>query len=397
MDIARDRKTALQTAVWAVALVIFVGGLAWLTRKPPGMHIQILRETLFEQGLGVDPHGIALTHDGGLVVAGSLYGRAWATLINPTGTVAWRYLFPNSSYVGAVQLPDDSTLLCGVNEDFSSQRGLLTHISATGTVIGREMLPPQEDSSFARGDIRFCEPYGSGAVAVGIDFSTADDQTRGAPSFHISFVDARGTRTGDHFVVMPGILLDVFSDEQDVILLLDGVTRDAKGKNVTATHLVRVDQSGAIKGDRVVVGGGFYLHPVPRQTATISLFLEPDGKSRLKRLGPSFEDVSEINGPDANFFPTRSFVSGDGSIVSCGYSQYRNENSYSASITWVSSSLRERQVLMFSPIFTSFRVGAAMPSGREGEFIAVRGAYPRGVPASEKDPTGLMVTVFKIH
>lgn len=363
----------------------------------PVSHIVISRETLFESGLGVDPHGIAATQDGGLVVAGTVNARAWATRIGPAGAVTWRYLFPNSSYAGAVQLPDDSTLLCGVSQGFNSMRGLLTHISAAGTLMGQEVLDPQGDDSFGRSDIRFCEPYGGGAVAVGIGFPTIEDQTKGTPSFRIEFVDAQGKRTGDHFVGSKGTLVDVFSDDQDVVLVMIGVTRDANGRNVTATHLLRVDGSGSVKADRAVIGGGFYLRPATRQNTTISLFLEPDGKSQLKQLNSGFDEVSVTNGPDANFFPTRSFITSDGSTVICGNSQYHHENSFSASITWVSPILRERQVLMFSPTFTAFKVGAAIPSGHAGEFIAARGVYPRGLPGSEKDPTGLMITTFKIQ
>src|SRR5277367_6156392 len=61
-------------------------------------HITILRETLFERGVPVDPNGIALTRDGGLIVAGSLGGsQGWATRISPAGVVVWRYLVPGAS------------------------------------------------------------------------------------------------------------------------------------------------------------------------------------------------------------------------------------------------------------------------------------------------------------
>jgi hypothetical protein len=386
--------------------------LSWLTgcsgaNQDRVSHISISSETLFEKGSGVDPNGIALTQDGGLVVAGNLGGHGWATRIGPTGAVAWRYPFAhpaasdipgNSSYAGVVQLPDDSTLLCGKSEVRNRTTGLLTHISATGTLLTQDTLDSQpDDNSFGMNDIRYCEPYGSGAVAVGIGWPAGTDQTSGLPPLRLVFVDSQGRRTAEHFLGTKGILNDVFSDGQDVILVFIGGTRDAKGKDVVATHLLRVDASGSVMAERAVIGGGFYLRPTTPQNKAMSLFLEPYGKSRLKTVGAAFEDVSEINGPAANFFPTHSFVSGDGSIVICGNSQYRNENSSSASITWVSPTLRERQVFMFGPTFTAFKVGAAIPSGRAGEFIAARGIYPRGVPGSEKDPTGLMITVFKIR
>jgi hypothetical protein len=52
---------------------------------------------------------------------------------------------------------------------------------------------------------------------------------------------------------------------------------------------------------------------------------------------------------------------------------------------------------MFEPRFTSGKVNAIIPSGRPGEFIVARSVYRRGVPASESDPTGLMVSTIQIH
>jgi hypothetical protein len=82
-----------------------------------------LRKTLYENGIPVDPRSIAVTHDNGFVIAGSLGGNpAWVIRIGPDGNVVWRYVLPlvftaartmEFSYASVMQLPDDSTLLCG--------------------------------------------------------------------------------------------------------------------------------------------------------------------------------------------------------------------------------------------------------------------------------------------
>jgi hypothetical protein len=86
-------------------------------------HIKIEKEMLIERGAPVDPRSIAITRDDGFVVAGSLGGNpAWATRIDSKGQAIWRYVMSSalgpgqtmqSEYVGVVQLPDDSTVLCG--------------------------------------------------------------------------------------------------------------------------------------------------------------------------------------------------------------------------------------------------------------------------------------------
>jgi hypothetical protein len=52
---------------------------------------------------------------------------------------------------------------------------------------------------------------------------------------------------------------------------------------------------------------------------------------------------------------------------------------------------------MFKPLFTAFKVDAAVSSGRAGEFIVARGINPRGIPGSQDDPTGLLLTTISIN
>jgi hypothetical protein len=337
MDVTRHRRTAIQRAAWTLFALLSVGGLASsaVQAQDSVSHISILREDLFESGLGADPKGIAQSHDGGLVVAGSIGNLAWATRIGPTGHVIWRYLLPpadnlpigdHSNYAAAVQLPDDSTVLCGTRTVSYKPQGLLTHISASGALIGQELLDPKGFYI----DIRYCERYRDGAVAVGIDSTNV-------AFFRIVSVDTQGQRIGDHLLEAPETILhDVVTDGQDIVLAMSGGMRDAQGRAIVATRLLRVDSSGSVKTDRTIAGGGFYLHPMA-DSSTVSLFLEPENEnsSQLKTLGPSFEDESMVNGPAVNVSPTRSFLSTDGSLVFCGYTQVGG-NSYSASITWLS-------------------------------------------------------------
>jgi hypothetical protein len=105
-------------------------------------------------------HAIAPMPDGEVVLAGSTLS-AWASRIRADGSVAWRYVDPDSDpqsnqprseFTGAVGLSDGSVTLCGTTK---GQQGLLLHIGPTGEVLSRELISrgtgePSGLSSFDR-------------------------------------------------------------------------------------------------------------------------------------------------------------------------------------------------------------------------------------------------------
>jgi hypothetical protein len=374
---------------------------AHMGRAQETAHIRIAKETLFEIGESVTPRAIAQAHNGDLIVAGSLGGPAWATRIRPEGMIIWRNVLRSdaavqsatrSSYVGAVQLPDDSTLLCGSisinHEGFS----LVTHVSKTGDALDQQQFKPS-DKAFDFSDIRHCIPYRRGAVAIGIVRGVGPERSKA--SYRIVIFDSQAHRIAEHVVSIPGILRDEVPDGQDLVFLVEGAGHDSNGNQIVTTGLVRFDYSGAAVMDRTLAGGGYFVHAKDSQS-NISVLVEPTSGLELHTVGAKFEDLAVVSGPLDELIP--SWVGGlpDGSIVSFGQSRV-GINSYTGSITWRGPTLSAKQVVMFEPLFANFSVDAVIFAGRPGEFIAARGVHPRGTPGSEKNPTGLMLSVLQVH
>jgi hypothetical protein len=85
--------------------------------------------------------------DGEVVLAGSILS-AWASRIRADGSVAWRYVDPDSDprsnqpkseFTGAVGRSDGSVMLCGSHYSTNkAEQGLLLHIGSKGEVLSRE-------------------------------------------------------------------------------------------------------------------------------------------------------------------------------------------------------------------------------------------------------------------
>jgi hypothetical protein len=366
--------------------------------------IRVLKETLFESGIPVVPHSIARTRSGDFVVAGSIgEDRAWATRIGSQGQVIWRHALlkepvseqprTESQYAGAVQLPDDSTLLCGSIYINRVGLSLVTHISSRGDVLDQQQLRPAE-TTFNFSDIRYCVPFRDGAAAVGIARGPKPVEPH-TSSFHIVFFDSQAHRVAERIMNVNGLLTVVVSDGDDLVLLFIDAERDADGKGRATTHLMRVDYSGAVARERTLIGGGSFAHnQVP--SLNILLLLQPASGLELHTVGKAFEDLAVVKGPVDDMILGWIGHLADESVVSFGQTEV-GSNSYSASATWVSPTLRDKQVFMFEPRFTDDKINAVIFSGRAGEFVTARGVYPRGTPGSGKDPTGLMLSALQIH
>lgn len=375
-------------------------------------HIEVVKATLFESSAGVSPQEIVRTRDDGFVVAGSLGpAQAWAARINSNNREVWRYVVPTGSgqhqimkskYVGVVQLPDDSTLLCGaaisITDGVPSEHkvGLLTVISKHGQVTAETLLEPPSGTSFRGDAIWQCIPYGDGALTVATASRPIEGQVLGTLYVRMLTLDSQGRRVADHLFPAVNGLNDVASFGTEIVLLCNGSVRESGATAVQTTRLLRLDDAGTTTVARTFRGAGYYLRDVDN-ILSIALLLAPDGATQVRTLGAELEDVAVVNGPPQPIYlSTRSYRLKDGSIVFFGRTEV-GTNSYSDSVTWLDSKLHNKEVFMFAPLFTSDKVHAVTASGRPGEFVTARGVHPRGIPGSETDPTGLMLTVLKVR
>ena len=365
-------------------------------------HIKVLGEALYERGISAIPNAMSQAPNGDLVVAGFIGNKAWATRIGAHGQVLWRYVRSEkeqnrsvkSSFAGAVLLKDESALLCGKIYVGNRAFAQVTRISKEGAVLSDESLDSPEDKSVILSDLRHCVAYRDGAAAIGIALGPDPSQTAHAPSHRIVFLDAKAHRYAEHFLSVPGTLLEMSGDGQSMTLQFVGSFRAANADIHITSRVMRLDSSGAILGDRTIEGGGYLVHG--QMDSALGLLLEPPTGLQLHKLGQNYEDLSVVTGPKEHLIPTWTALLDNGSLVSFGQTQVGG-NSFSASVTWLSPNLRDKQIVIFKPLFTSFKVDAAVFSGRAGEFIAARSINPRGIPGSQDDPTGLLLTTISIN
>jgi hypothetical protein len=365
-------------------------------------HIRIVREVLYERGISAIPNAMTRAPNGDLVIAGFIGNKAWATRIGANGQVLWRYIrsekeqnrSAKSSFAGAVLLKDESALLCGKIYVGNRAFAQVTRISKEGAELSDESLDSPADTSVIFSDLRHCVAYRDGAAAIGIALGPDPSQTAHAPSHRIVFLDANAHRYSQHFLSVPGTLLEMSGDGQSVTLQFVGSFRAANSDIHITSRVMRLDSSGAILGDRTIEGGGHLVHG--QVDSALGLLLEPPAGLQLHRLGQNYADLSVVNGPKEHLIPTWTSILDNGAVVSFGQTQVGG-NSSSASVTWLSPNLREKQIVMFKPLFTAFKVDAAVSSGRAGEFIAARGINPRGIPGSQDDPTGFLLTTIGIN
>jgi hypothetical protein len=278
------------------------------------------------------------------------------------------------------------------------QVGLLTVIAKTGAVTAQTLFDPIGGTCFRGNSIWKCISYGAGAITFGTASRPVAGQMLGTPYVRMLTLDAQARRVADHSSpASPGFdgLNDVTSNDKELVLLCGGDMHESDSSVVPTTRLLRLDDSGLNKGERIFRGAGYYLSDADNMLSIALVF--PNGNTQVRTLDAALKDVSVMNGPPETFYlSTRSYRLKDGAIVLFGQTEV-SPNSYSDSVTWINPTLRDREVFMFAPRFANDMVRAVTASERPNEFVTARGVHPRGIPGSEADPTGLMLTVLKVQ
>jgi hypothetical protein len=154
--VALNRFNALATVLSALGLVITGCG-----PSAPSEHVRVLREVALSQHL-VSPYVIVRAPDRGYVITGSdniSDTHGWATRVDSNGKQLWEFLDgppeswrnltpPNiNRFNGAVVLPDDRTLLCGVKDRSAENNpGHLVLIDSHGAISAEQDLYPGGDA-----------------------------------------------------------------------------------------------------------------------------------------------------------------------------------------------------------------------------------------------------------
>jgi hypothetical protein len=126
------------------------------------------------------PSGIIKVSDGDFVVFGvtgrgvATDYRPWATRVSPSGEMRWEYLQERTSFdrgfYGAIELKDQTILMCGAIDVNRETTVVLDHLRADGTLIEEQLIHPTTDGAGRLGQFN-CAPWEDGmALAGGIIF-----------------------------------------------------------------------------------------------------------------------------------------------------------------------------------------------------------------------------------
>ncbi len=130
--------------------------------------VMLVSRPLFAEQMSIDrqirlspehrvmPYHITRASDGDLIIFGSnnqVDFKAWATRVRPSGEVRWEYLQSGGNgwddqsekgqrYDTAIELPDHTTLLCGVKVVNFQRSVLLDRLGVDGTLIDERVIRP---------------------------------------------------------------------------------------------------------------------------------------------------------------------------------------------------------------------------------------------------------------
>src|SRR5882672_5034009 len=151
----------------------------------PRNHMNINREVVLAPGHKAAPYLITRALNGDFIVAGSTGGqdrRAWAVRVDSNGKEIWQYVdggsagwndfdSPGHRFYGAVDLPNEETLLCGLKSTTTTDIPLLIRVRRNGSVIDERPLVPGRPGIVVGIS---CTRWGDGiAVLSAVDAKTA--------------------------------------------------------------------------------------------------------------------------------------------------------------------------------------------------------------------------------
>jgi len=370
--------------------------------------IRLVREIALERGLVAQPKAIAVTHDGGYVVAGLVgtHGGAWAVRLAASGEVQWRHVVPNDSgrpgdqgpqYTGVAVLPDDSVVLCGYQQDLSVDRfkivGLLTRVDRTGKVLSKRTIEPTNGKAYALTYLRRAVVTADGALIYGTTNEYAADSVRQG---WIVKIGADGDVKSEAMLPGAGGLLGAIIGLSDGTLVLSTLAGLKQSGVANARRITRIDGGGLVKATRIISGDQLLMHSV---LADLLVRLVPSSPrpASVRTLGDSLQDLDQRSGAALTILSKRAYYLPDGSALLFGAIPM-GRNSSTAGVAWISSDLERKREYIFRPEFLSNEVTDAVPTGAAGEFAAVRPVVPTTpISESNKNWVGAALTIFAIH
>ncbi|MHB1587870.1 MAG: hypothetical protein ACYCRH_08135 [Acidiferrobacteraceae bacterium] len=403
-SIAGARRDRRNKRTGTLLLTLSLTALSACTRA--ATHITVTREVFLERGHEILPRALVRTHDGGYVIAG-FSGTPWATRVNAAGQVQWRYRAPrvplkagqvpgDSTYTGAVTLPDDSTLLCGYEprpDQPYSVRALLTRISPHGRVLSVQMPDPNHDPGYVLSYIQRCVRWDKGVAVIGSTtlFPKGSTQPDGENYVWLLKLDGQGKIQWEKLI--PDRYAN-FDPDQTLLTLSNGDLAIM----TSLAHLRLVGPEGTVRAQRTIPFG--LVAPSTRPERAVHVLT--GGKHVTPAwltLGDHLQDtqVAPLAARPVEIIPyKKAYRLSNGALALFGYTTPPEYGGMLlSSIAWISPDFGHKQIFTFKP--WSIWVADAVPTGKPGEFATVRQVGPMQRPGEAYDRNQLGVVLAFVH
>jgi hypothetical protein len=330
----------------------------------------INREVTLSPQHNPEPALITRASNGDFIIAGSsdnLRGYAWATRIDANGQLIWEYVDGHrgdsndygrvgASFSGAIDLPNQETLLCGVRSIAKSRIALVTRIGRDGSRLDELALDPARPD----GGVTFirCTRWGDGFAIIG----TVSGRPKGTG--WLVKLDAQGKFLWQKFA-------DYYS-YGDVVEALNGELFLISWPDQTS--VVKLDSTGALvqsyplpadSSDQVIV------HPLEPRSGVRVAYMLSQTRTDVVELDDQLHSAKHTwRLRDAGLKAAVEMT--DGSIAILG-SQWHN--AATAALTIVDRTGDSQNFLMQPPYASPWFIGAVQ-SGSPNELATIRQVGP---------------------
>lgn len=353
----------------ALAFIAVSITVLWLLPSASKEHLRVSRQITLSQHL-VSPYTIVPSPDGGYVIAGSdnisdVYG--WATRLDSKGEPLWEFLDgppdgwnkltpPSINRInGAVVLPDDRTLLCGVKDrGRDNNPGHLVIIDRHGAVSAEKEFFPSGDELSYSAELTKWLPWGNGIAVLG--FASG----KGKSSGWLLKLDLTGAVLWEKLIPI-GHAQDVIETANHDLLVLSTAEHDVRNSRID-----RLSATGGILFTRKLLGQARFVR-ASTATHPIGVTLEqvPDGPTQLVFLDDSFKN-SETPIDLGRVSPRSSYQLADQRTIAFGSSY---SGGWAAAVQIIHGHTASPPLIL-DPL--SDAIEDAVPSARPNEFATVR-------------------------
>jgi hypothetical protein len=244
--------------------------------------MRIEKQVKLSPGHSVEPSHIVRASNGDFIVYGSnsaVNFRPWATRVMATGEVRWEFLQGGGDYWNdrsergqrfdtAVELPDQSTLLCGINISNNQRSVLLDRLSVDGELLDEHVIHPD----WSKGPLTSvnCVRWNDGIALIG--GLAASPAGTGWFAKLDKNLNPEWQQFGNEYIATSG---DVMEMPAGGFLYLNPSQQDAKGRRASA--FFRMSSTGEITARHIFSGDDdpYLIYPaIPRSDVYVALSID---------------------------------------------------------------------------------------------------------------------------